>query len=153
MAKNHRQKRNAWLCEHTDREHCAHGVCERCYKKAKGTDKAGYHRRKKEMGPEEFSRRRKKTHLWTRYRLTPEGWTILVEKCGNRCICGRLFGTDRKSNVPHVDHDHKCCSGETSCGKCIRGLLCFRCNSVLGFLEKEPHLLPQYMIDYLAREH
>jgi hypothetical protein len=34
--------------------------------------------------------------------------------------------------VPHVDHDHTCCPGKKSCGKCIRGFLCRACNSFIG---------------------
>lgn len=34
-----------------------------------------------------------------------------------------------------VDHDHLCCPGDNSCGKCIRGLLCGNCNTKLGWFE------------------
>ncbi len=35
-----------------------------------------------------------------------------------------------------VDHDHKCCKGKKSCGKCVRGLLHSTCNSrVLAVFE------------------
>jgi len=36
-----------------------------------------------------------------------------------------------------VDHDHKCCPGKKSCGKCVRGLLCSRCNSAIGLVDED----------------
>jgi hypothetical protein len=47
-----------------------------------------------------------------------------------------------------VDHDHACCPGKKSCGKCIRGLLCRRCNVTLGWVEDTPDLLLN-LVDYL----
>lgn len=49
-----------------------------------------------------------------------------------------------------VDHDHSCCSGASSCGKCIRGLLCSRCNKTLGMVQDNIEYL-QNMIKYLQK--
>lgn len=37
-----------------------------------------------------------------------------------------------------IDHNHNCCykSRGSSCGSCIRGLLCAPCNSMLGYYEE-----------------
>ena len=45
-------------------------------------------------------------------------------------ICRRPFSQFQ----PYQDHDHACCPSKRSCGRCIRGLLCMRCNMALGLL-------------------
>ena len=50
-----------------------------------------------------------------------------------------------------VDHDHRCCPGTKSCGKCVRGLLCRRYNSGLG-LFRDDLLLTRSATSYLERE-
>lgn len=47
-----------------------------------------------------------------------------------------------------VDHDHSCCPGPQSCGRCVRGLLCRTCNLGLGSFRDNPTAL-QRAIDYL----
>lgn len=36
-----------------------------------------------------------------------------------------------------VDHDHSCCIGNYSCGKCVRGVLCRGCNISLGYMKED----------------
>ena len=62
--------------------------------------------------------------------------------CG---LCGRDFRT--KGTGPVLDHDHGCCAGDASCGKCIRGVLCMACNIRLGMFEAivRSNLLPDFI--------
>jgi len=81
-----------------------------------------------------------------RYGLTRDDY-VDMEKSQNG-VC-KISGEPEKYNKRlSVDHDHSCCSGPTSCGKCIRGLLCSTCNKVLGQI-KDSKVLLQKMIDYL----
>jgi len=49
----------------------------------------------------------------------------------------------------HVDHDHRCCPRAGSCGRCVRGLLCLRCNLGLGYFgDSAERLLAAY--EYLG---
>jgi hypothetical protein len=70
------------------------------------------------------------------YGLTDEEYQRLYEHQGRRCaICRRAQGvTDRPDRQRRlaVDHDHTCCPGPTSCGRCVRGLLCSTCNDVMA---------------------
>lgn len=53
---------------------------------------------------------------------------LVAERKGLCDICGKPFG-----KRPQIDHDHACCAGDYTCGKCFRGLLCEGCNRGLGF--------------------
>ncbi|MFB7178476.1 endonuclease domain-containing protein [Streptomyces sp. NPDC056257] len=54
----------------------------------------------------------------------------MLEGQGNCCAVCRSGFTE--GDRPHIDHDHSCCPGKKPCGKCVRGLLCGRCNTGLG---------------------
>jgi hypothetical protein len=64
------------------------------------------------------------------YGLTKEQYLAL----GNKCF---ICGSTEKLNV---DHDHSCCSGPKTCGKCVRGLLCMNCNLTIGKYNDNPEV-------------
>ncbi len=47
-------------------------------------------------------------------------------------LCAACYSPNNSKRAFHVDHDHNCCPGKRSCGKCVRGLLCSSCNTTLG---------------------
>lgn len=68
--------------------------------------------------------------------LIGDAYDLLYEAQGGRCaICRKATG---KTKRLAVDHDHKCCPGRTSCGLCVRGLLCGPCNTYLGRMGDNP---------------
>lgn len=65
------------------------------------------------------------------YNITLVDYNNLLQKQSGKCAgCQRL--PSEFENGLGVDHDHKCCPGSKSCGKCVRGLLCPGCNRLLG---------------------
>lgn len=72
------------------------------------------------------------------YNITAEQYEAIYIAQGSRCaICQRATGATRKLAV---DHDHSCCAGPTSCGKCVRSLLCKPCNRMLGHMRDDPEM-------------
>lgn len=86
---------------------------------------------------------RRRHHLRYKYRLTIEEYEQLYSSRNGVCdICKNKF------DILHIDHDHSCCPGKTSCGKCIRGLLCGPCNRALGLVKDDVDTVKR-MIYYL----
>lgn len=91
--------------------------------------------------------------LKSRYGMTIEEYDTLLASQDGRCkICRRTpqdINPDNPKNLS-VDHDHNhCATRGRCCGKCIRGLLCQRCNMTLGYADDDPSLLME-MAAYLA---
>ncbi len=85
-------------------------------------------------------------HLRRVYKITLEYYQELHKAQGGACAICRNPETivDAKSGLTRdlaVDHDH-----ETGL---VRGLLCRRCNQVMGFLNDDRNLL-QRMIEYIS---
>ncbi|MEV0616210.1 endonuclease VII domain-containing protein [Nonomuraea sp. NPDC050404] len=89
------------------------------------------------------------THRLAKYGLSPATYANLLAQQGGGCaICqapacssGRAFA---------VDHDHSCCPGKKTCGKCVRALLCWRCNHTLGVLREDVEIFRK-AIQYIER--
>lgn len=79
--------------------------------------------------------------------ITAELYWALYEFQGGKCAILRCRATG-KTKALAVDHDHKCCPGRTSCGKCVRGLLCGPHNEMFGRNGDDPEVF-QDMAGYL----
>lgn len=127
------------------------GLCEKHYKRkwrarnpqslARARD---YSRTRRELqknsDPELYSEQVRIRNLWANYKMTTEEYENLLEVQEHRCaICGRHESEFEKKFA--VDHDHACCTGRTSCGKCTRGLLCVNCNNGLGRFMDQAEIL------------
>jgi hypothetical protein len=99
-------------CTHTERRHYAKGLCKSCYYNAYYATKPDY-------------QSSKKTSWIKRYGVTRQWHDEQVAK--GCAICGT---TDWSiAGKPSIDHDHNCCVG---CSLCVRGVLCGKCNRMLG---------------------
>lgn len=96
--------------------------------------------------------------------LVPGQFQRMLEDQDGKCpICKQEFADlaeveDMRLEripLPYVDHDHHCCDFNPSmshplCGKCIRELVCRRCNFLLGQAEDSVEILLA-AVDYLQR--
>lgn len=116
-----------------------------------------YSRRYRLANPEKWAAILRDSRVRTQYGLAGgqgDYEAILASQGGVCAACGRDTPFKKPSSRANesfpVDHDHSCCPGEKSCGKCIRGLLCHRCNSVLAYVDDDPGLL-RALADYLEK--
>ncbi len=81
---------------------------------------------------------------YKRYGITKAQYDEMLDTQGDRCAICRRVATEALA----IDHDHSCCSGNKSCGDCVRGLLCKNCNMAIGLLADSVEVL-QGAIAYL----
>ena len=79
------------------------------------------------------SRRRWPMRRLAQYGLTVEQYGVMLNVQGGACAVCKIKPINGRLCI---DHDHGCCSGERSCGKCVCGLLCDPCNVQLGLAER-----------------
>lgn len=83
-----------------------------------------------------------------RYGMSPGEWSQRFEAQGRKCACCESARSGGKGW--HVDHDHSCCSGKKSCGKCTRGIICHSCNQAMGLVKDSTERLRK-LAEYLER--
>jgi hypothetical protein len=86
----------------------------------------------KEQHPEEHLTCQRRSHLMRKYNMTIERYEQMEEAQGYVCaICGGP--QNPKYKYFDIDHNHTT--------NVVRGLLCRRCNIVVGVLEKAPAII------------
>jgi hypothetical protein len=87
--------------------------------------------------PKCAAKNRRRLWLARRYALTPHDFNERLARQNGKCaICDEVT-----SGHWAIDHDHTCCPGSETCGRCIRGILCVSCNQALGlFRDSVPTL-------------
>jgi hypothetical protein len=74
------------------------------------------------------------TRKLKRYGMTKDSFARILAAQKN--ACAMCFAPFEEGKLVCIDHDHKCCPEEkSSCGKCVRGLLCVSCNTALGIID------------------
>jgi hypothetical protein len=75
-----------------------------------------------------------------RYSMTDGEWdSLFIAQCGCCYLCGDPLPEDPAFVA--TDHDHSCCPGSRSCGRCVRGLACVPCNTLIARANDDPERL------------
>lgn len=93
--------------------------------------------------------------LRSQYGLSLEQYELLLIQQGGRCAICRVESPGNGRDWS-VDHDHGCCPGKRTCGRCVRGLLCCNCNPGLGQFKDDAARLEAataYLRAYEAKKH
>ena len=136
--------RNLCSVDGCDRFCFGRGLCQKHYKRLpdvrEKSREANRRWAQSQPGAESARRRRQVNRETAYYRRWRHGLSMaqldgLLRSQNGRCAnhgCAREFS---ESLPYHVDHDHSCCpSRVSSCGNCMRGLLCRNCNAGMGLL-------------------
>ena len=109
-----------------------------------------WYRKKKDRDPEwrktnpdynaEWRKNNPDYRMQYRYGLSQADYNKVLEEQNYACA---ICGGDNNGKALVVDHDHSCCKGRKSCGKCVRQLLCNSCNSMLGYARDNPEILEE----------
>jgi hypothetical protein len=79
---------------------------------------------------------------WKRHHLSKDQYDEMLDRHDGKCYTCNI------NSATNIDHDHGCCPGNRSCGRCVRGILCNQCNTALGLVKDSKDTL-QSLIRYL----
>ncbi len=122
--------------------------CRTCHNQRRNAirDREKTNKRQKEWLAKNYMNRRRYVYKM-RYKLTEQEYDDMLKAQDSKCaIC--LTPQSELSARLSVDHNHACCPGVSSCGECIRGLLCRSCNLSLGGF-KDNEMILNTAINYL----
>jgi hypothetical protein len=117
---------------------------KKAYHRAHYEKQAAWYRRNKDKVAAKAAARYVKNYIENRHkileRIKENSYNVSVARQaelllmqGGCCpICGIHYTQEKRAFS--IDHDHSCCPGDHSCGKCVRGLLCRHCNIGIGNL-------------------
>jgi hypothetical protein len=143
-------------CGHPDRKHAAKGLCKSCYIQQ-------LRKRTPELHQQHLKSRRvyrtklyrtkdgwlkaRAKHIKETFGLTLEEYQQMQDAQGGVCkICRRPETSTRKGVVRNLAIDH--CHAT----KKIRGLLCSRCNTMIGHADENPKTLAAAILYLAGRE-
>ena len=125
-----------------------HSACKMCEREMakdwylRNTDKAkSKYREWRKDNPDAVKEYRSKNRakayqqeLMRKYNVDSDWFEQQIKRQDGKCeCCGKQFEIGNKHTTPHLDHCHKT--------QQVRGILCNRCNSVLGLCEDDADLL------------
>lgn len=116
----------------------------RKYRQTEGYKKVAKENRKTASFKKSHRERVSIARFRRKYGLTPQDRQEMIDVQGNACaICGSQFENDKKNKKdPCIDHNH-------TTGK-LRGMLCRRCNLLLGYAKDSQDVLSK-AISYLKQ--
>jgi hypothetical protein len=114
------------------------GVCKRCH-----TDyMLNYYKNNPDKKANKVKMNTYYKPNWKRHNITEEKYKSLL------LLHNGLCHGCKAHEARNIDHNHQCCSGPFSCGKCVRGLLCRNCNFALGLMQDDVSVMLS-LIDYI----
>lgn len=128
---------------------CARKVKHESNERVRSADPEAWIQRRREYvkvyrtkHPDRVKEQERRRNLRQYYGISIEQYDSMLEKQDGKCAGCEAQPSNKRFAV---DHDHECCAGRKSCGECIRGLLCSRCNTALGLLNESPETIARLL--------